>query len=260
MLDAAALGLLPLTGARELPGDVLHTELSQTGVSRAFESFAAPGAVHHAAWDAVLGEDELDDWVGSAAQPSHVAQSQVAPEDQIDAIDSGLRQLSRYLSRAWSRAGLQSHQFDDCTQAVFATMLQRDGRSGFDQILGEIGRNGIPEVLNRDTSRGPDFFRAVDMIKKRAQRERSYQSLDEQYELAAPAGHDGASESWRDVLHQAIERSLNQREAELIRATLEGFSPAEIASRWGLAPKTVSNEKTRALQKLRTTLLAELDD
>ena len=33
-----------------------------------------------------------------------------------------------------------------------------------------------------------------------------------------------------------------------------GKTPAEIAQQWGVAPKTVSNEKTRVLQKLRDIL------
>ena len=40
----------------------------------------------------------------------------------------------------------------------------------------------------------------------------------------------------------------------MIRDTLMGKSPAEIADQWGVAPKTVSNEKTRILQKLRLAL------
>jgi RNA polymerase sigma factor (sigma-70 family) len=258
MLDAAAIGLLPLAAERGTLPEPPQPGLENDAPSLELRPSDLSSAIPHDAWDAALGETDSYDWIASVSQSSYVPQVESVPD--VEKIDAGLRQLSRYLSRAWSRAGLQSHQFDDCTQAVFATMLQRDGRAGFDQLLGEIGRKGIPSVLNRDTCSGPDFFRAVDMIKKRAQRERSHQPLDDQHEIYASAGNDGASESWRDVLHQAIERSLNQREAELIRATLEGFTPAEIASRWGLAPKTVSNEKTRALQKLRDTLLAELDD
>jgi DNA-binding CsgD family transcriptional regulator len=46
----------------------------------------------------------------------------------------------------------------------------------------------------------------------------------------------------------------------VIQETLQGRSPAEIAAQWGIAPKTVSNEKTRAFQKLRDFLIADLVD
>ena len=39
-----------------------------------------------------------------------------------------------------------------------------------------------------------------------------------------------------------------------------GKTPAEIALHWGVVPKTISNEKTRVLQKLRDVLLAQNDD
>ena len=45
--------------------------------------------------------------------------------------------------------------------------------------------------MNRETQRGPGFFRAVDTIKKRAQRERSFQPLD-LYEGIASPGEDDA--------------------------------------------------------------------
>jgi DNA-binding CsgD family transcriptional regulator len=39
---------------------------------------------------------------------------------------------------------------------------------------------------------------------------------------------------------------------------LQGKTPAEIAQQWGVAPKTVSNEKTRVIQKLRDALVTDL--
>ena len=60
--------------------------------------------------------------------------------------------------------------------------------------------------------------------------------------------------SRRQALLEAIEHTLSPREAALIQDTLMGKTPAEIADQWGVAPKTVSNEKTRVLQKLRLAL------
>jgi hypothetical protein len=45
-------------------------------------------------------------------------------------------------------------------------------------------------------------------------------------------------------------------EDSLINDTLMGSTPGEIALHWGLTSKTVSNEKTRVIQKLRESLLA----
>ena len=93
------------------------------------------------------------------------------------------------------------------------------------------------------------------MIKKRALRERAYQSLDT-VDVAASSS-SSETKAWSDALREAIDNSLSPREASLINETLMGKTPAEIALHWGVAPKTVSNEKTRVLQKLREVLLAQ---
>ncbi|MDB5350929.1 MAG: DNA-directed polymerase specialized sigma subunit, sigma24 [Planctomycetota bacterium] len=207
----------------------------------------------HDAWDAALSQTRLADLLAPAVSPVPTAPAANDPA----AISSGLSQLDRYLARTWSRAGISPQGADDCTQAVYTTLLQNWGRNAFDGLLAEVGTIGIRATLSRDTPDGPDFFRAIDTVKKRAQREKSFAPLNEG---ANVAGSDGASESWRGALHEAIDRNLSPREAALIHATLQGETPAEIALQWGVAPKTVSNEKTRAIQKLREALVADLAD
>ena len=202
-------------------------------------------AIPDATWDAALVASQLDDLFGSV-------------HDQVDSADvaAGLGQLDRYLSRAWYRAGLSPQKHDDCTQAVYTALLQALGRDRFDLLLAEVGEYGIRDVLSRETAEGPDFFRAIDTIKKRAQRERTFQPLD-LVDVAMVNRLDDPSDDWKSTLQEAIESSLSPREAALIQATLQGETPAEIAQQWGVAPKTVSNEKTRAIQKLREALLAD---
>ena len=65
---------------------------------------------------------------------------------------------------------------------------------------------------------------------------------------------DDPFDDWKSTLQEAIVSSLSPREAALIQATLQGETPAEIAQKWGVAPKTVSNEKSRVIQKLRDAL------
>ncbi len=202
-------------------------------------------ATPSATWDYALSQTQVADLLGPSLQ---------SPDAQQ--ITSGLTQLNRYLQRAWYRAGIPPQMHDDCSQAVYVTLLQNLGRARFDTLLGEIGRQGIRDVLSRETADGPDFFRAIDTIKKRAQRERAFQPLDGVASTAS-SPQDEAAESRRGALQEAIALSLNPREAALIHATLKGETPAEIALQWGVAPKTVSNEKTRVIQKLREALFED---
>ena len=115
--------------------------------------------------------------------------------------------MNRYLSRAWYRAGIPEGRHEDCSQAVYLTLLQNLERDEFDALVGDIGNLGIRDVVNRESAQGPDFFRAVDTIKKRAQRERSFQPLD-LYEGIASPGEDDAQSRRREALREAIDESL----------------------------------------------------
>ena len=125
-----------------------------------------PSPVSGTAWDTALDQTRLAELPG---QPSDGADSQ--------AISSGIAQLNRYLSRAWYRAGIPAQMHNDCSQTVYMTLLQNLGRPQFDSLVAEIGHAGIRDVLSRETTEGPDFFRAIDTVKKRAQRH-SFQPLD----------------------------------------------------------------------------------
>src|SRR5262249_45427766 len=140
----------------------------------------------NAAWDAALGHTRLDDLLSSPQPRLSTSANSVGlssspttvhpPDSQ--AIASGLTQLNKYLTRTWYRAGIPVQLHDDSSQAVYATLLQTMGRARFDSLVGEVGQSGIRETFSRETSEGVDFFRALDMVKKRAQREKVYQSLD----------------------------------------------------------------------------------
>jgi RNA polymerase sigma factor (sigma-70 family) len=200
-------------------------------------------------WDSALVQTQLADLLPPAQTKADASE-----------LGSGLSQLDRYLCRAWYRAGIPPQQHDDCTQAVYVTLLQNLGRVQFDNLVADVGRLGVRDVLSRETAEGPDFFRAIDAVKKRAQRERSFQPLDDKAELISSPRETNETSDWRSTLQEAIDESLSPREAALIYATLKGETPLEIASQWGVAPKTVSNEKTRVIQKLRDFLVDDMPD
>ena len=166
-----ALRLLS-NAAQTLPGiAVPHDLLTPTSPLEAPVTSPLSGT----AWDTALDQTRLAELLG---RPSDRADSQ--------AISSGIAQLNRYLSRAWYRAGVPAQMHDDCSQAVYMTLLQNLGRPQFDSLMAEIGHAGICDVLSRETAEGPDFFRAVDTVKKRAHRERSFQPLDTIDVVASP--------------------------------------------------------------------------
>jgi DNA-binding CsgD family transcriptional regulator len=214
-------------------------------------------AVLNATWDAALGQTQLVE-ILSGVDPAANSAPTTASTSDPTTLSSGLTQLNKYLSRAWYRAGIPVQMHEDCSQTVFTTLLQQLGRDRFDALVSDVGHSGIKDLFSRETNEGVDFFRAVDMVKKRAQRERFFQPLDVA-DVRESFGHS-ESRARRESLREAIDHTLNRREARLINDTLMGKTPAEIALDWRVTPKTVSNEKTRVIQKLRESLLAREAD
>jgi DNA-binding CsgD family transcriptional regulator len=249
-----ALRLLSSAATTTFPGVAAeHNVLAEHGVGAGALIDSLP-SVSGETWDAALLQTRLADLLSGAGTAPVSAFTSKSPSDSAT-LSAGLAQLNKYLSRAWFRAGIPVQMHEDCSQAVYTTMLQQHGRGQFDAMISDVGRSGIKDVFSRETNEGLDFFRAVDMIKKRALRERAYQSLDV---VDVPASsRNSETKAWSDALREAIDHSLSPREASLINETLMGKTPAEIALHWGVAPKTVSNEKTRVLQKLREVLLAQ---
>jgi RNA polymerase sigma factor (sigma-70 family) len=219
-------------------------------------------AISTDAWDEALVHTHLAELLrspgasySSASTNSAVTATSSAATTVADpvAMASGLSQLNKYLNKTWYRAGIPAQLHDDSTQAVYAALLQNMGRGRFDGLVTGVGNWGVKDTFTRESSDGLAFFRAVDMVKKRAQRERMHQSLDS-VDVASEDRRSTTGMSLREALKEAIDQTLNPREAALIRDTLLGKTPAEIANQWGVAAKTVSNEKTRVLQKLRLAL------
>jgi RNA polymerase sigma factor (sigma-70 family) len=256
-----ALRLLSAMQAHLLPGMVAERDL----LADSGHEPLSPGPDTHSqpvssdTWDAALGHTRLADLLSDSSAPPAVspstADTTTASQSADPAlVDSGLAQLNKYLNRAWYRAGIPAQGHDDNSQAVYTTLLQNLGRQRFDSLVAEVGQWGIRDVFSRETSDGIAFFRAVDMVKKRAQREKTHQSLDN-VDVPSQGGDHQASAALRAALQDAISQNLNPREAALIHDTLMGKTPAEIALQWGVAPKTISNEKSRVLQKLREALV-----
>ena len=207
----------------------------------------APGS--HVAWDTALEQAQLGDWLETLLDAGAEG-LQGGSEANDPALRGGVEDLARYLNTAWRRAGIPPQKFDDCSQSVFMTLLENYGREQFDGLVREVPDRGIAGVFRPETESGKEFYRAIDAAKKRAQRERSLSSLDapEDFGVSMPADEWGEA---RADLREAMDQVLTPREADLIRSLLAGEDAGEIAGRWGVAPKTVLNEKSRVLQKLR---------
>ncbi len=159
-----------------------------------------------------------------------------ASASACDAVPA-TRDLSRYCTSCWRNARIQPDRWEDCTQEVLVRLLERVQPSHWDRILSSEG----------DDRR--EFLRAIDAVKKRTQRAKKAISLD----ADVPADrnhHEDVAEQRQTLLHLS-QQHLNLRQERIVRLTLDGWNVSEIADRLDLPAARVSDEKYKAIQKLR---------
>ncbi|HEX4588346.1 MAG TPA: sigma-70 family RNA polymerase sigma factor [Gemmataceae bacterium] len=154
--------------------------------------------------------------------------------------------LSRYCTACWRNARLPADVWPDCTQEVFARLLERIPPTAWAQTLSDEGQERR------------EFLRAIDAVKKRVQRGRKWSAYPE--ELIAD--HRPAVERQRaevkEELSQAAAEVLSDRQQQILQLTAEGFGVQEIADRLTMGPERVSDEKYKAIRKLRSYLFERM--
>lgn len=165
------------------------------------------------------------------------AQAQSAP---------AVNQISRYCSACWRNARVPEDRWNDCTQEVFRRLLERVPVKGWDQVL-------TAESLERR-----EFIRAIDAVKKQSQRDRQrYQTATGDF--APPCTSNQEVRDDRAAVDLAAQSLLTLRQQQILRKTMEGATVADIAGDLRLPPERVSDEKYKAIQKLRAHFQIDLD-
>jgi RNA polymerase sigma factor (sigma-70 family) len=108
-------------------------------------------------------------------------------------------------------------------------------------------------VLSQESEERREFLRAIDTVKKRTQRAHRPASLDA--EVADGRGARGEEiDAIRQTVLQEAEKSLSPRQTKIVQLTLDGWSVAEIADELALPASRVSDEKYKAIGRLRESL------
>ena len=151
--------------------------------------------------------------------------------------------LSRYCTACWRNAQLPVDSWADCTQDVFVRLLER------------VPETAWSRALQADGDERREFIRAIDAVKKRAQRARRYVAWDAIDEPVSDNPQQEKSDR-RDALDRAA-LNLTERQQSIIADTMRGFSVPDIASRLSMTTERVSDEKYKAIRKLQSAVRAE---
>jgi RNA polymerase sigma factor (sigma-70 family) len=175
--------------------------------------------------------------LGSALTALGPAQAGQASAGTLQAVTD----MGRYCTTCWRNARLPADDWGDCTQEVFSRLLQRVPAERWDSVLAGEGEERR------------EFLRAIDAVKKRNQRaRRGFGAVDG---LADPRDpHERHRGEELEEVHRAAEDVLSPRQQRILRLSMEGWSVQDMARELDIPVERVSDEKYKAVRKLRARL------
>jgi RNA polymerase sigma factor (sigma-70 family) len=154
--------------------------------------------------------------------------------------------LSRYCTACWRNARLPADSWSDCTQEVFCRLLRT------------VSRDSWPRTLVPESDEHRELVRAIDAVKKRTQRQKKATptTLECVADRNEPRQREQAEK--RDLVNHVAQELLTSRQQRILQLSFEGWSAHEIGQKLDLPPERISDEKYKAIRKLRSHL-AELE-
>jgi RNA polymerase sigma factor (sigma-70 family) len=180
--------------------------------------------------------------LGTALSAAGTSATQAAhSEEALQAVHD----ISRYCSACWRNARLHPDSWTDCTQDVLTRLLERVELDSWTRVLKDEGEERR------------EFLRAIDAVKKRTQRGRKCSPLAGDGVADRCASCDQRRADDRQAVDRAAADLLSPRQQHILRMSFEGWSVHEIAARLETPPERISDEKYKAIRKLREHLCAE---
>jgi RNA polymerase sigma factor (sigma-70 family) len=191
--------------------------------------------------------------IGSAKRPgvlvamvlgtalSTVAAPETAAARTPDATLQAIADINRYCTVCWRNARLDPTFWSDCTQEVLCRLLERVAPEAWNRILREDGEERR------------EFLRAIDTVKKRVQRSRKFLGLNDLTADSRDQRERYLAEE-RAAVRDAAARLLSLRQQRILEMSFDGWSVQDIATELDTPPERVSDEKYKAIRKLREHL------
>ena len=159
---------------------------------------------------------------------------------------SAVDKIGQYCRASWVHAGIARQDWPDCTQQTLAELLNRISRKGLVHAITQ-GKSPERRELNR----------SIWCTVQRWRRAPRCQSLDGNEPLYLPTSPCDSTSAEFSELHDWLESALtgiSLRQRRVLRWWSQGQSISEIAQELGTSPARVSDEKYKALQKIRRRL------
>ncbi len=159
-----------------------------------------------------------------------------------------VRDIQRYCTVCWRNARLEPGLWDDCTQEVCCRLLGKARNGELDLNL----------VLSEETDERRELVRAIDMVRKRVQRTKRFQALDDQHTPGKDLDRIGRErQELGELLENARRAVLTDRQDRIVELWTGGWTVPEISEKLSMPVARVSDEKYKALRKLERHLAGE---
>lgn len=162
-----------------------------------------------------------------------------------------VRDIQRYCTVCWRNARLDPGLWDDCTQEVCCRLLEK----------ARAGQLELNLVLGEDNPERRELVRAIDMVRKRVQRSKRYQPLDDHSTPGPDIDQRNRNrQELGEILEAARAAVLSPRQDRIVELWTRGWAVPEIAENLNLPVARVSDEKYKALRKLENHLAGRRDE
>jgi RNA polymerase sigma factor (sigma-70 family) len=132
----------------------------------------------------------------------------------------------------------------DCTQEVFVRLLERVPQDSWD------------DALRKEGDERKELLRAIDCVKKRVQRAKTPVAYPESGVADGASLTEQHQVEDREFLAKAAE-VLPARQWEILKLWATGYEASDIAEAMNMTPARVSDEKYKAIRRLREALEIE---
>ncbi|QVL29896.1 sigma-70 family RNA polymerase sigma factor [Telmatocola sphagniphila] len=179
-----------------------------------------------------------------AAMVMGAALTGFAPGSTASAATSSdtIQNITKYCQTCWRNARLSPDSWTDCTQEVFVRLLERVDSEKWNSLL-----------KNDESLERKEFLRAIDAVKKRTKRAKQYHELVND-PFDSRSNGDAHRNDLSQILSETGSQILSQRQQRILHCFRTGWSVDEIAKELNTTSARVSDEKYKAIRKLRQQL------
>jgi hypothetical protein len=150
-----------------------------------------------------------------------------------------LSRIERYCTVSWQNAGISPQDWGDCTQDAFVELLERIARDGWRTA-----------VENPQSDERRELNRTIWCVVKRWQRAARHDRLDlDVADASTGSAPQLLPDEWSALVREA---NLSNEQATILDQWSQGTAVADIAQALNLPAARVSDQKFKAIQKLRS--------